>query len=227
MNTDQLNDAKIVESWGRNAESWTVAVRAGHIESRRQVTDHAILGAILDCSPLSVLDLGCGEGWLVRELAGRGIAATGVDAVPAFIEAARDAAGGDFRVISYSDIAAGKLRVSVDAVVCNFSLFGKDSVEGLFRVVPGLLNVNGAFIVQTLHPDTACGNLPCRDGWRKGSWDGIGAGFTDPAPWYFRTLVSWRDLFAGNGFRLHEVHEPLHPQTRKPVSIVFIGETSC
>ena len=39
MIPDPFSDAKIVESWGKNATSWTVAVREGQIESRRQVTD--------------------------------------------------------------------------------------------------------------------------------------------------------------------------------------------
>lgn len=226
MNTDHFSDAKIVESWGKNARSWTLAVREGHIESRRQITDQAIVQAILNRSPRSVLDIGCGEGWLVRELSTRNIHVLGVDVVPALIEAAQCAGGGDFRGMSYEEIATGKLTASVEVVVCNFALLGKESVEGVFRATPSLLASHGSFIVQTLHPLIACGDLPYRDGWREGSWTGFSTDFSDPAPWYFRTLESWIKLFVDSGFRLREVREPLHPKTQKPASIIFIGETT-
>jgi len=224
MSTDLFSDAKIVESWSKNAPSWTVAVRKGQIESRRQITDQAIVDAVLSRSPCSVLDIGCGEGWLVRELAARNIHVVGVDVVPELIEAAQNAGGGDFRTMSYEDIATGKLRGSVDVIVANFSLLGKESVEGVFRATPSLLAAHGSFIVQTLHPVIACGDFPYRDGWREGSWTGFSTDFTDPAPWYFRTLESWIKLFADSGFRLREVREPLHPKTQKPASIILIGE---
>ncbi|MGZ5058164.1 MAG: class I SAM-dependent methyltransferase, partial [Methylobacter sp.] len=188
MKIDLLSDAKIIDSWRKNAPMWVVAVRDGQIESRRQVTDQAILDAVLSRSPRSVLDIGCGEGWLARELAAAGIQVIGIDAVPSLVEVAQHAGGGDFRVMSYEELAAGKLSVSVDVIVCNFSLLGKESVEGVFGVVRSLLNQPGLFIVQTLHPVMVCGDLPYRDGWREGSWAGFNSDFTDPAPWYFRTF---------------------------------------
>jgi 2-polyprenyl-3-methyl-5-hydroxy-6-metoxy-1,4-benzoquinol methylase len=55
-------------SWQANADAWTTAVRGQRIESRRLVTDAAILQTILALAlaPLRILDLGCGEGWLRR-----------------------------------------------------------------------------------------------------------------------------------------------------------------
>lgn len=225
MTTELFSDEKIVESWGRNARPWTTAVRKKQIESRQQVTDRAVIDAILSCSPGSVLDIGCGEGWLVREMSARNINAVGVDVVPALIEEAQRAGGGDFITLSYEDIAAGRLSVSVDVMVCNFSLIGKESVEGLLSVAPSLLNEGGYLVVQTLHPVTACGDAPYREGWREGSWDGFNSDFSDPPPWYFRTLGNWTEMFVESGFNLHEVCEPLHPETRKPASIVFIAGT--
>ena len=173
MPTDPFSDAKIVESWCANAPAWTVAVREEQIESRKLVTDQAIIDAVLSRSPHSVLDIGCGEGWLGRELAARNIEVIGIDVVPGLIEEAQCASGGDFRVMSYEEIAAGKLDVSVDVVVSNFALFGKESVDGVFRAAPSLLNSHGAFLVQTLHPVIVCGELPYRNGWREGSWAGF------------------------------------------------------
>jgi 2-polyprenyl-3-methyl-5-hydroxy-6-metoxy-1,4-benzoquinol methylase len=226
MNTEPFSDAKIVESWGINALPWTAAVREGQIESRKQITDQAIIDAILSRLPRSVLDIGCGEGWLVRELAARDMHAVGIDVVQKLVEEARRAGGGDFRMLSYEEIAAGKLKVLVDVVVCNFALLGKESVEGVFEAVPSLLNSHGTFVVQTLHPVMVCGDLPYRDGWREGSWAGFSSNFSNPAPWYFRTLESWIKLFVDSGFQLCEVREPTHPKTQKPASMIFIGKTA-
>ncbi len=224
MSIDPLSEAKIVDAWSRNAAPWTIAVRERQIESRRLVTDRAILDATLTTSPDSVLDIGCGEGWLARALSAHRIHVTGIDAIPALIDQARQAGDGDFRAMSYEDIAAGRLDVMVDAVVCNFSLLGNESVTGLLGAVRSLLKPGGRLLIQTLHPLVACGNHPCQDGWREGSWTGFGTGFSDPAPWYFRTLESWLRLLADSGLRVRELREPLHPQTRKPASVIFIAQ---
>ena len=219
---DQYSDEKIVDSWQKNASPWASAVRGGYIESRKLVTDKAIVEAVLSRSPASVLDIGCGEGWLIRELAAQVPHLVGVDVVPDLIEQAQITGGGHFLVTSYEGIAAGAVEGLFDVVVCNFSLLGKESVEVLFQAVPAHLKPGGAFIVQTLHPLVA-GDLPYINGWRDGSWAGFGSDFTDPAPWYFRTLESWVALFSGNGFRLLEMREPIHPKTHQPASVIFTG----
>ena len=112
MSIDPLSDAKILDSWHTNATPWTAAVREQRIESRKLVTDRAIVDAVTARQPDSVLDIGCGEGWLTRALVDHGVKqAIGVDAIPALIEQARAAGGGEFRVASYEDIAK-KARAS-------------------------------------------------------------------------------------------------------------------
>jgi 2-polyprenyl-3-methyl-5-hydroxy-6-metoxy-1,4-benzoquinol methylase len=223
MSIDPIGDEKIVQSWRKNASPWTAAVRENRIESRALVTNRAIVDAVLSRSPRTVLDIGCGEGWLVRALAEHGIPAIGVDVVPALIDQAKQAGGGDFRVVSYEEIAAGGLKTKTDVAVANFSLIGKDSVEGVIRHAPELINSNGALIIQTLHPIVATGDLPYEDGWREGSWAGFSDDFSDPAPWYFRTMESWVRLLTESGFRILEIREPLHPQTRQPASVILVG----
>src|SRR5690606_12652005 len=104
-------------------------VRGQGIASRIAVTDAAIVQAVCAAGPASVLDIGCGEGWLARALAARGMAVTGVDAVPALVAAARQAGSGRFLPMTYADLAAGALAERFDALVCNFSLLGEDSTE--------------------------------------------------------------------------------------------------
>jgi 2-polyprenyl-3-methyl-5-hydroxy-6-metoxy-1,4-benzoquinol methylase len=219
-----LSDAKIIDSWMKNVAPWTTAVRSGQIESRELITNQAIVDAILACKPKSALDLGCGEGWLSRALRANGIHVIGVDAVPALIEQARRADEGCYQVASFEQIANGALAIKADVVVCNFALLGEESVETLFGAVGSLLQPGGSFIVQTLHPIAACGDYPYRDGWRAGSWSGFSPAFTDPAPWYFRTLESWISLFARRRLRLLETREPYNSKTGQPASVIFVAD---
>src|SRR5476649_1337002 len=221
MNIEALSDGKRVEAWKRDASPGTDAVRAGEMESRRLVTDRAILDAVLACKPQTVIDLGCGEGWLALAIQQNGIEVTAMDAVPALALAAKQAGVVDSRVMSYEEIAEGQLKLSADVVVCNFSLLGKESVDGLLRAIPMLLKPDGALIVQTLHPLVSCGDLPYIDGWRAGSWAGFSAEFSDAPPWYFRTLGTWLELIRTSGLTLHALHEPVDPRTGRPASVVF------
>ncbi|WP_336368285.1 class I SAM-dependent methyltransferase [Marinobacter sp. C2H3] len=215
-------DDKVLNSWHKNASAWTQAIRSGSIESRKRVTDAAIIEAVLSLAPASVLDIGCGEGWLLRALAGRVRTRVGVDAVSELIDQAQSAGGGTFCTAAYDDIANGTLNQRFDVAVCNFSLIGKAPVDALFQGADRFLNPGGSLVVQTLHPLIA-GEPPYTDGWRAGSWAGFGPAFKDPAPWYFRTLESWVRLFTGNGLALKEIREPVHPVTREAASVILIG----
>jgi len=215
-------DTTILASWRRNSDPWTAAVRNGEIESRTLVTNAAIVDTVRAHAPQTAVDLGCGEGWLVRALPE--VKMIGVDAIPALVEQAQAAGGGEFCCLSYEEIAAGQLQLTADLAVCNFSLIGKEAVEGLFRATPSYLRRGGHLVVQTVHPLLACGDQPYADGWREGSWAGFNSGFLDAPPWYFRTLGSWIALFEQNGLRIRELREPLHPHTGKPASLILVGQ---
>lgn len=223
MAPDDPREQAILDAWAVNAAAWTTAVRGGAIGSRASVTDAAIVAAVLERRPRRVLDVGCGEGWLARSLAKKGVEVCGVDAIPALIERARAGGGADFRVLSYAALADGELPGEFDAVVCNFSLLGERSAEAVVSAAATLLNPGGVFIVQTLHPLSASGEFPYRDGWREGSWAGCGPGFSEPAPWYFRTLGGWVELLQAHGLRLLQLREPPDAQAGRPLSLILIS----
>ena len=215
-------DTTVIDSWHRNAEPWTAAIRNGEIESRTLVTNAAIVDTVRAYTPQTAVDLGCGEGWLVRALPE--VTMIGVDAIAGLVQAAQAGGGGEFRVLSYEQIAHGELQLEVDLAVCNFSLIGKEAVEGLFRAAPSYLRRGGYLVVQTVHPLLACGEQAYIDGWRDGSWAGFKGGFQDAPPWHFRTLSSWIALFEHHGLRIRDMREPLHPQSGKPASLILVGQ---
>ena len=224
-------ERRILDSWQSNALPWSAAVRENLIESRVKVTNDAVVNTVLEeCRAAnlhSVLDLGCGEGWLVRELNRNGVSTVGVDAVSALIDQARalDPANQTrYKVLSYDGLIKSKSTETVDAVVANFSLLGDESVQQLFAAMKTLLNPGGMFIVQTVHPVLACGDHLYQDGWREESWNGFGVGAFKAAPWFFRTLESWTTLFFENQIELIKIKEPLHPETKTPASIIFVAK---
>jgi SAM-dependent methyltransferase len=241
-------ETALQESWIANAEAWTRVVRAGSVASRRLATDAAIVEAVSArvLPPGRVLDLGCGEGWLARALAARGIEVTGVDASAPLIDAARRAMtangglGGrsTFVVLGYDELAAApaKAGTGYGAAVANFSLLGEDLTPVLRAVRHALVsdeggNRDGVLIVQTVHP-MACG-APYRDGWRTEDFRGFGesgrGGGSDgepwrPMPWFFRTVGSWFALLREARYEIQEVREPLHPETEAPLSLLIVGK---
>jgi len=223
---EALSDKKIVDSWEKNVSPWIQAIQEKQIESRKIITDQTIIDAVSSLASGKVLDIGCGEGWLVRELSARDFSVTGIDAIKGLIDKANEFGAGDFRVLEYENISSNTLGQKYDIAVCNFSLLGKESVEHIFKVIPDILNDNGKLIIQTLHPHVSCGDEAYNDGWRKGTWKGFSDEFVDPAPWYFRTLEAWLELFLCNGLTLNIVKESLNPQTGNVASLLIVGTLS-
>lgn len=195
-------------SWVANASAWRDAVREKRIESRR-VTDAAIVQAVLDQAPRTVLDLGCGEGWLARALATHGIDVTGVDASAPLIEAAQVLGGGRFLVASYDELPAERF----DVIVANFSLLDDRTLSRMST---------NTLIVQTVHP--AFAGAPYADGWRVETFESFAGHWPESMPWYFRTLESWTRVFADAGYAITGIREPVHPERGVPASILFTGK---
>ncbi|MEQ9437654.1 MAG: class I SAM-dependent methyltransferase [Cyclobacteriaceae bacterium] len=214
----------ILDSWQANARQWIATIDGEELESRRLVTNQAIVSTILKFQLHTVLDVGCGEGWLSRALNQQGISTVGVDAVPELIANARQKGAGTYEVASYQELIQGKPLPSAPfaGIVINFALLDKEITEALLPALAHYLTAQGLLFIQTLHPCMLSDRLPYRSGWRPGSWDGMKQAFTQPYDWYFRTLEDWIALFSQSGYILKELGEPLHPETEKPASAVFV-----
>ncbi len=217
----------LAKSWDDNAGNWTKAVREGQIPSRRAGTDDAIVAAILDREPARLLDVGCGEGWLVRRIVrASGCRAVGIDGSAALIEAARSAdPTGDYRVLSYADLVGGtsSLGDRFDVIAFNYAILNEDAAQLLTAVTPALAR-DGCIIIQTLHPQTQDG--PYRDGWRTEDFSGFAIPGWKPMPWYFRTLESWHAVIRDAGLVLCDLAEPTAEGDDRPLSLILTCMTA-
>ncbi len=223
--TDEEREAALIWSWMANADAWTRAVREGRIESRRVATDAAMVEAVAARSPARVLDLGCGEGWLMRALAERGIETVGLDVSMELVVVAEETGGGRFRCCSYDEVVADPTRAGgpYDAIACNFSLLSADLVP-LLGALRQNLRPGGALVIQTVHPWTAMGDEGYVEGWRTETFDAFGGDFAEPMPWYYRTLEGWMDALREAGYHLAALREPVHPGTGRPLSLLMVTE---
>ena len=218
---------RIERSWTDNAEAWTHVVRGGLIPSRQAGTDAAIAAACLQHGTGPVLDVGCGEGWLVRKMALRGVTATGIDVSAALIARAQELGGGQFAVATYvqlesdADVVSGPWPL----IVCNFALLG-DPLFPLLAALRARLAPGGCLLVQTVHSWSARGDAPYRSEWRTEAFDAFAVTFPTSMPWYYRTLRSWLEQFALAGLRVVTLDEPLHPLTGTPLSLLFHCEAA-
>lgn len=222
---DNMSDPeeKVLTCWRQSADHWQHLIAQQRLSSR-EVTNPAIEKATLALQPASVLDVGCGEGWLARRLANHGIQVTGTDAVASLVEYARQQdKRSDYHCLEYSALPGPLAGQYFDVAVCNFSLFGDESVRQLLATIANeLLVPGGHLLIQTLHPFSASlGNY--HEGWRDSQWQGLdqhGKTLGEAPPWFFRSLAGWFRLLGPTG-NVTNIEEPLDPETRLPLSILF------
>lgn len=215
--------SELADSWERNAQNWTRAVRERLIPSRAAGTDAAILDAIAGRRPRRLLDIGCGEGFHLRALAQRtGCAGVGLDGSPDLIDAARRAdPRNDYRVVSYDALIAdpGSAGGPFDVILFNYALFEED-IAPLLSAARSLLAPGGAILIQTLHPDNDPGDGA--DGWRREDFAAFGNEDWTPMPWYFRTTGRWIEEARSAGLELAVAGEPSAEPGGPPLSILFL-----
>ncbi len=218
-------EQQLFESWETNAAAWRQTIDKGLIASRQLGTNEAVVKAVLATQPLHVLDVGCGEGWLCRKLAGAGVRATGIDGSEELIEAAKQKGAATYAVLSYEQLINDFTQPAgpFDCMVCNFSLLGHN-LAPLLGALRKKLSHGGKLIVQTVHPFTACGSEPYADGWRMETFSGFEEVFPANMPWYFRTLASWVAEITCAGYAIEAIEEPSHPQTGRPLSLIIVAK---
>lgn len=113
-----LGDTTPIDSYAENANFWVKIIRDRLDRYRSQLTDRAVLSAIGPADGLTILDAGCGEGYLSRILAQEGANTIGIDACADLQELAAEAGLPiDYHLGTVDDLPI--LDNQRDIVVCN------------------------------------------------------------------------------------------------------------
>ena len=224
-----INTKNILSSWQDNAPAWIHTIETNEIKSRQLITNRAVIEEILSVAPSSVLDAGCGEGWLCREMEKHGIKATGIDGVKALIEQAKKAGTNNYYTISYEDVINDKKNSldTYDAITFNYSIFEDDAVIQLFNKLKKHLTKNGKIIIQTISPANELFLQRPENGWMTESWCGLNPHYKTAFKWYYRSESEWLDLFSKTGFKLLNKREHINPEDGKYFSVIYTIRDQC
>ncbi|MGY5876160.1 MAG: class I SAM-dependent methyltransferase [Candidatus Thorarchaeota archaeon] len=228
----EIDFSETQESWENNSEEW---IDAAKIEmtgdpNRQFVIDPALWSLLGDVSGLSVLDAGCGNGYLTRLLAKKGARVTGVDFSRLFIDyctkvEAEMKLGCRFLQASLTNLEVLESE-SFDIVVSNIVMVDVLDYKAAFKEISRVLKDDGRFIWSNVHPVFGRGwsgsgdiSFP-RDSQRPESrylkmvdryFDSGGelsTWFTSPTWQFIRTLEEYSKALKEVGFVISEIQEP-------------------
>ncbi|UII75302.1 methyltransferase domain-containing protein [Flagellimonas sp. HMM57] len=212
----------IISSWEKNAAEWIKVIQGDSIPSRKY-TNAAILDIISKIACEKIVDVGCGEGWLTRELSKLGLDAVGLDAIEQLLVEARKKGSEDYHTFTFEDIIAGKTipNAPFDVAVFNFCLYLGEDLETLLKKTLDGISDNGTLLIQTLHPFSLVQNgLPYKSQWLSDSWKGLPGHFKDGHAWYARTFEDWTALMS-NLKNVRFTSKEVLDEEQKPISLIL------
>ncbi len=214
--------SNIITSWEKNAQEWIKVVQNQSIPSRK-FTNKAILETISSLSVEKVADLGCGEGWLTREMSQQGFRAIGFDAIENLLKEARRQGTENYYQLSFEDIISNSSlpEAPFNAAIFNFCLYLKDGVYPLLKNILSKLDPEGYLIIQTLHPFFLVQNgFGYKSQWLSDAWKGLPGNFREGHSWYARTFEDWIQLLSSLEKTSFDIKEIKNDES-EPISLIF------
>jgi 2-polyprenyl-3-methyl-5-hydroxy-6-metoxy-1,4-benzoquinol methylase len=144
------------DTYSQNAKFWIQIIREKLDRYRTDLTDAVVLAALGDLEGKNILDGGCGEGYLSREIHQRGAIVTGLDVSASLIEAAtseRDR----LKLTRLKHYVAGLEAIpeddaTFDAVVCNHVMTDVEDAAEALKEISRVTKIGGKLVILMLHP---------------------------------------------------------------------------
>jgi ubiquinone/menaquinone biosynthesis C-methylase UbiE len=151
-----VNDKQIAQAWDKLADKWSCWYTEYGDINRRYIIDPAIFRLIGSVKGLSILDAGCGNGYLCRLLAKKGAKMVGVDVSKSFIKIAMQkekeaSLGITYHIGSLSHMKMFQAEI-FDMVISNLALMDVLDFEKAMKELYRVLKYNGRLLFSIMHP---------------------------------------------------------------------------
>ena len=158
---DELKHNQVLQQWEKNSTKWIEYHEEKSLNDQGDINRQLIIDPILwnligDPSGLKILDAGCGNGYLTRELARRGAEVMGVDSSASFISYCRkkeqeEPLGCHFIESSLDEMESLKSQY-FDLVISNIVFVDVLDYQGSFKEISRILKPTGRFLWSNVHP---------------------------------------------------------------------------
>ena len=229
-----ISEEQISQAWDKLADKWSFGYTEYGDINRQYIIDPAIFRLIGSVKGLSILDAGCGNGYLCRLLATKGAKMVGVDISKKFVKIARQKEKETPLGIVYHVGTLCRLSMfqaeTFDMIISNLALMDVLDLEKAIKELHRVLKKKGRLIFSIMHP---CFSSSPVHGWvrtpqdsqRKEDWIywkvdryfdrsmEIWQFFDWPYTYSFhRPLSDYIKILIRNGLTITDFEEPVPPK---------------